>query len=192
MLQYRPHNHKNKGLVLLPILILMLILSLFGLHALTGAGLAIKSQTEDWDSSHLRSTATAILRSVENKLSIDTADCFIQLTNPNLLTKQPLSWWQSNSCNGHFKQIQYYYVIEHLGQDVCAMPSAYVENTGEAMAADYYRITLFSINPNHSNIILQSTIAKANRAMSLCDNRKMHTVVLGRQMQRELFRRMET
>lgn len=197
---------RQHGFVLISILILMLILSLFGLYALVSAGLSIKTQTDNWDEYNLRSTANAILKSIENKCGADTMHCYIHNTNPNFFTTQPLSFWQTQSCSGSFKHVRYYYVIENLGDDPCSMiiaKKAFMsssnagqmknsETVSNDTIAQYYRITLFSLIPHKAHILLQSTVAKAKKSENVvCGDQGGHLVAMGKQMQRELIRRVD-
>lgn len=179
-------KYSIKGFILFPILILMLIISLFGLYALTSAGLAIKMQSDAWDEDNLRAAANAILKNVEKKISIDSPNCFINISNPTLFTLRPLAWWQASACNGHFKHIHYYYVIENFGEDACAR----IENEND-LVAEYYRITLFSMIPHQAHVILQSTVVKGKKPDAVCIDQQKHVVTKGKQMQRELIRRVE-
>lgn len=209
------HNHSQlttqDGFLLLSILILILILSLFGLYALVSAGLSIKMQTDAWEENNLRSTANAILNSIEKKIDVENVNCFIHTGNPNFFTTRPLTWWETYSCTGIFKHIHYFYVIEDLGIDACAKtftprPGTVKQGHDQEQVhqppqdfenIQYYRITLLSLIPNRSNIILESTIAKIKKRACLenkiiCNDQKYHVVALGKQMQRELNRRVTT
>lgn len=176
----------SRGFILFPILILMVILSLFGLYALTSAGLAIKMQSDAWDEDNLRAVANVILKNIEKKVSMYSPNCFIHISNPAVFSRQPLNWWLAHACHGYFKNIHYYYVIENLGEDVCTR----IKNKPD-LIAKYQRITLFSKISNQAHVILQSTIAKAKKTDGICSDKQKHIVMMGKQMQRELIRRVE-
>lgn len=183
LLAVKKSRAQQQGFILLAVLVLILIFSMFGLYALTRASLSIKMQADAVEESTLKTTAQSILKGVEKKIKIDMPTCLIQTRNAALFAKYPHKWWENYACNGHFKHVHYFYVIEHLGDDNCAILND--------VSVEYFRITLLAHLSNKSQIILQSTIAKGKNSPGVCIGEKHH-LMLGRQMQRELFRRIKT
>lgn len=174
MLQRVTINSQH-GMILFLVLMMLQILSLFSWVALHAILLEKKSMQAELQNHDLHNISEVILAQIENQLAQLPVNCVISEVEPTVLVNKPLAWWQSaQTCAGNFQTFQYYYVIESLGNDACAV----VANT--SFSADYYRITLLV-----SNLFLQSTVIEASNRMIACADQS-HAVKQGRQSWREL------
>jgi len=105
----------------------------------------------------------------------------IPITPAIMLKHKSLQWWQINTCHANVNDIQYYFVVEELGEDECSIMDL------RKTTAQYYRITLSakSNELNGSRYILQSTIAQPSSSIANC-RIQPHLVKQGRQSFREI------
>jgi hypothetical protein len=120
------------------------------------------------------SQARAALSFALKELEVQLPNCMIEATSPFQLARMPKTWWQAHGC----VMGSYYYAIEFLGHDPCALVDKKENN--QLITADYYRITLYGKS------ILQSIEVKSSFAITACSG-KLHTILAGRQMLRELI-----
>ena len=180
MLHY--HN-KNNGVILLTVLIFMQILILLNWCVLERAWLSQKSSKNFMMQDKLQYSSKQILSEIELMLTTQTVGCMIPITNSIELVHKPLTWWQSAiTCSGNFQEFHYYYVVEPLIDDECAM----IDETG--ITASYLRITLLIVSNSYTpQLFLQSTSVKPSiKGMLYQCHRAQHRVQLGRQAWREL------
>lgn len=168
-----------QGFILFTVLMLMMVLSLFGLHFLDMALLEIKQNDSMLRKLQLTELSEQALSLAEKQ---DVKPCLIQSILPQILRDNPLSWWQSQAtCAGNFQLFKYYYVVESLGADPCA----YIEINSQKLTANYFRITLMGTQDD-AKMVLQSTIAQPILGSSLHCATESHAVFPGRQMWRDL------
>lgn len=167
-----------KGFVLLIMLVFLQVITLLGLVTLSTLEMASKACYLSWLQVQRVHTAKTILHHAEQVVP----SCLIPVTAPNYLSKKPLLWWQQYACAGHLNHLKYYYLVESLGVDSCAMIK-YKQN----YRADYYRLTVFPVEIHLDNmpLLLQSVVVKAAVVFNICHG-KLHTVTLGRQTWREI------
>jgi len=174
---------KQKGFVILIVLIFMQILILLGWYALENVLLLVKFSKNMVSHDALYHPAETILSQIELETISELPPCIIPFTESGRLTAKPLNWWQSSqTCSGNFRMFQYYYVVEPLVIDSCAV----IEHV-KARAA-YFRITLLlQSNTENARIFLQSTIIRPsmNVLLQQCEG-SLHMVQAGRQSWREL------
>lgn len=98
-------------------------------------------------------------------------------------TKQPFNWWQAHACYGRHTDISFYYCVENLGQDPCA-----VQADNRNIVANYFRYTVYVIVESaiNSKLIIQSTYAKPSELTSICKG-KSRLALFGRQMWLEVY-----
>lgn len=181
-MRFIPHH----GFVLLIVLIFLQIFSLMGVAAFLNAKMGFKIAREFEQKNTFFSSSKYILRLLAAKMTVDKIHCLIEIIPATEMATKPPFWWKQFSCGGQLSEIHYYYVVESLGQDPCAI----IENSAnnQKLIADYYRITLLSLSNKMKSvrILLQSTIAKASPSSLSCTN-NLHRVTIGQQMWREIF-----
>lgn len=156
--------NKNRGFILIIVLIFLQIFSLIGLFNISSLTQVLKSNSHLYQSYYLRHKSLAFLQELEREIK---PECLIPIIPAPLLAKKPASFWQVHACHANVDGIRYYYSMEWLGEDACA-------------EAAYYRITLKA-----GHYLLQSTLALALSESKVCEGRK-HVVKPGRQWLREL------
>lgn len=167
------------GIALITLLIFLQILMLLSLLIMQIIWLQTKESRLIWQRHTLKIIAEGGLAISERGLQRALPFCVIPITSIFDLQKKPLSWWQSSqTCAGIFQTLQYHYVIESLGEDVCSIVQAQPQ-----AVADYYRITLFA-KKNLLMVFLQSTVVVPKKGSKQCEG-KSHWVIQGRQMWRE-------
>jgi Tfp pilus assembly protein PilX len=171
------------GFSLVIVLIFLLIFSMMGLSALEMSVMETKMSRDSWHHDQLLHEAEQALLEVESKEIKQPYFCSIPVISSQTLLAKPLSWWQSLvSCAGNFPMVQYYYVIESLGEDPCA----YLDDPH--LSVDYFRVTLLGLQVNSgAKIYLQSTLVLPHSGDSAGCNLMSHHVSAGRQMWRILF-----
>lgn len=167
---------RQRGYVLLLVLVFMQIYVLLGMYGLESAILEFNANSRLWSRNQDTQFAKQIVNELANKEFKD--NCIISAGSR--VQKKPLEWWQLWGCSGNLSGFQYYYIIEVLGNDACALI-----DINQAISADYYRITLVSFSSYYSTLILQSIEVKPSNTQNLCMG-KTHIVAEGRQSWREL------
>ena len=179
----------SKGFVLFTVLIFLQLFSLISLQGITAISMNIKSCRDLWQRNRHRQEINHLLHRLEFHLlsEKERVACLISTTLPEELAQKPISWWQQFSCSGIFLEKRYYYVVEALGKDSCA---AIKYDTNHIVIAEYYRITLLFLQgqANDQVALFQSTVAKAGDEIASCY--PSHAVKPGRQMLREIERRI--
>lgn len=163
------------GIALIAVLVFMQIFSMLSWYFMENVLLEIKMARQVWQRQSLFHVAEYLLHQVE----AGSPNCLVPVTATEILSHEPLTWWQSaETCAGNFQKFQYYYVTEFLGNDPCAV-------IGHA-AADYYRITLLAMmKTGGSQVLLQGTMIKPNIPPVKCES-VSHQVRPGEQSWREL------
>lgn len=179
MLRY----HKQKGFIILIVLVFMQIFMLMNWYAIENILLVINFSKNDTLHDGLVENAKKLLAQAESFLITKVPSCVISFSNSSRLIVMPLSWWQAKSCSGKFQSFKYYYVVEPLSADSCA-----IVDQAKNMSAAYFRITLFfDSNNDESRLFLQSTLVRPNTTTLLepCKDLQ-HKVQVGRQSLHEL------
>jgi len=174
-----------RGFVLLTVLVFLQIFSLISLYSLTTVSAMMKSNDHLWQSDHTRLKSHAILQRLESTLTRDISACSIPLTPATVLAKKSLVWWQLHACHGKVNHIEYYYTIESLGNDPCAIIE--MRDGNPSMMATYYRMTLYALPYplKSAHFVLQTTVALSTAHMATCEQ-KVHLIKQGRQGFREI------
>lgn len=172
-------NNKS-GFVLFIVLIFLQIFSLISLYSLTMIESTMKSGNHLWQGYIFRQKSESFLHKLENSV-LQNKKCIIPVTAAIVLKNKTMQWWQLNTCHDNVNEIQYYFVVEALGEDDCSIMDL------QKTTAQYYRITLSAKSRQFdgSRYILQSTIAEPSSNIANCDI-KPHLVKQGRQSWREL------
>ncbi len=169
----------QKGFVLFMVIFFMQILMLLSWYSIESTMLLKKFSQHIFSHDQLYYQAEGILSDIEHSILFELPSCMIPFTESGQLTEKPLSFWQSPvTCSGSLQSTKYYYVVEALTIDPCAI----VENTKNSAA--YFRITLFLLGANNAKIFLQSTIVRSG-GYAQCKG-PQHVVQLGRQSMRGL------
>lgn len=169
------------GFVILIVLIFMQVLILLNWYGIKNILLLNRFSKNISVHDKLFENAQNSLKQVEANLILGMPDCVISFMEPSQIVSEPLSFWQAKSCSGNFQMFKYYYVVEPLPIDLCAIVDQ-VKNTSAA----YFRITLLLYSNNDdARIYLQSTFVKPNVLLTPCKTLQ-HNVQMGRQSWREL------
>jgi Tfp pilus assembly protein PilX len=174
---------KNKGFVLISILVLLSVLTMIGLFAMMQSVISQKSSRFEWQERTLFQIAQNILINIENNVLIELPDCLIEPLSQDEIVRKPLSWWETSSCAGNFHLFQYYYVVESRGMDACAKIDSL--NGNDERRADYFRITLRVSSKQDSTLFLQSTLVKPTITSIACHGTD-YDVSIGQQRWRVL------
>lgn len=182
-------KNKQKGIVLIVVMLFMQILTMLGLYSLNSSLLETKMSRQMWYRNLLVQHTEEMLIASEKEVIEKVPSCLVTPTSSQILKKQPKDWWQSGiACsilsNSEF---DFYYVVESLGEDNCA----YFDSQNKI--ADYYRLTLLGIDKRmDGSVMLQSTVARPvppgreKHIVSGCQE-GWRRVTIGRQMWREIF-----
>ncbi len=168
-----------KGFALISVLIFLEIFAVITMFCLHSASWELKLSEARFEKNNMSQAARTILQNAE--LLTENPACQIPMTSAYRLSQQPLTWWEMHSCAGNFNLFQYYYVVESLADDPCA-----VLNTGRT--AHYSRITLLTLlKADHKiKMLLQSSVITAGSVMPHCET-TVHAVKLGRQSSRAII-----
>ncbi len=173
--------YRNKGMILISVLIFLQVATFFILQAL-------RLSTIETKQSHLalqKLTATFLtvraLHKIEQQIINNSQMCRIPVTDLKTLLTRPLDWWQSfSTCGGYFENLEYYFVVEELGVDPCAIVHSYNHKV-----ANFLRITLIGIF-REIKIKMQSVIVLPIDAnLDVCKG-ILHPVISGRQHWHEI------
>lgn len=174
------------GIVLLTVLLFMQIIVFLGLYAMQTSLILHKISQQDESNLTIKNAVETILHQVETDVLINMPLCQIPITSADELMVKSFAWWQSSvTCSGNFSSLQYYYVVEFLSEDPCALSKQSVLDSFEEVSSAYYRITLFVITNNRLGIKVQSTVIKTVNSQQTCKG-LFHAVVVGRQQWHEL------
>ena len=165
------NRRKQQGLALASMLLLLLVFATLSLTTLESNIIELKSAAAFQRKFVLVNAGQRQLQLAGSHLS---AGCLIPAVATQRLINQPLSSWRQISCAGNFQTFLYYYVIEQLGNDVCA-------RIGDGIAS-YYRYTLLIEDTAQDGIkaILQSIIIKPVLTKQRCHGNE-HIAVAGQQ-----------
>jgi hypothetical protein len=178
------NTKSSGGFTLISILIFFQLFSLFSLYGLMRASAIRKENNHIWQAYLLKLNAKNILSNLEKLDLLRLKKCSIPIKPTTLLTKKDLYWWKLNTCKGSKDKLIYYYAVESLGHDDCAIINLSQNNT---QIAHYYRITLFILSDKlmPAKYFMQSTIVLPENNTANCLH-KIHRVSQGRQMYREI------
>lgn len=169
---------KITGSALLSMLLFLQIFTLLGLYMAADSLLELKESATFWQKQTALLSAEYALRQVENQLLTQEPVCMLPNIAPITLAAQSLSWWQSSvTCHVSYRGARYFYVVESLDHDACALV-----NPVQKMSAHYYRVTLLGLPVK---LILQSTMVKEDYSAKICEG-NVHSVAMGRQRWTEL------
>lgn len=175
------HYPKQKGFIILIVLIFMQVFILLNWYAIESVLLLNKLSRNIVGQARQDDYAKKILLQIELSLISSIPNCVIPTIEESQLTAKPLSFWEAKSCSGIFNALKYYYVVELLSNDSCALV-----DQAKNLTATYFRITLLLDSNNHdARIFSQSTFIRPNASLNFCKGVK-HYVQLGRQSWREL------
>lgn len=178
-------RYNAQGYVLLFVLVFLQLFSCLGLYELMSAASLLK-ENDHWRAHEfMLYHAKLSLRQIEHDILDGYSTCTIASIPAADMARQSINWWKGHACVREADEMVLYYVVEKLGDDECAI----IENktNNQTIIASYYRITLLAayFAFGYAKVILQSTLAiPAVDHLSCAGN--LHTVVVGRQMMREL------
>lgn len=163
-------NKSQSGWILLIVLLFLQIISLLGFYIVQTSLFAHKVSGSQWRKQELFMHAEQLLYDLAENFSVY---CIVPQISSNELLMKPLSWWQStNTCAGSLEHNDYYYIVEFLGEDVCAS-----EMEDQTNVAHYFRITLLMLDKkNDIRERLQITSIKLDNASYACRGPQRHIV----------------
>lgn len=177
----------RKGYVLLIVLVFLQIFSLVALFALTQAAQLLRRENARWQSDEYARQANKWMARVIAGGAIDSGACAIPITPVSILANRPVSWWRVNTCSANLSKISYYYAIESIGSDACAIIWHSPEN--QTQVAYYYRVSIL-MEPGdgvaRANWLIQDTVIKPVDREKECDQ-ETHVVYAGQQARRTLY-----
>lgn len=174
---------KSRGFVLFIVLLFLQLFSMMCLYSLTSVTAMLHTVRDNWDEALHKNTIMRMLNKIESLIPMESR-CILQEPSEGELFEKPLEWWQQHACADVLDGFLYYYVLEVLGSNACAIVEKYDNN--QVLTAKYYRITLLSaVDLYH---LVQSTFVVGVGQSEICLSTE-HQVKVGRQMQRELLRR---
>lgn len=174
----------NQGFVLFSMLLFLQIFSMLELHSYTALVLMQKLNEKGVQYTQMYSYANYLLPSLQSQILSSDHLCLVPPMTVKELMRKRLLWWQQFGCDGNFDNFKYYYVIEALGVDSCALIS---NADGLDLVADYYRLSLLLVSQvnNQAKILFQTTFVKKCGRTEQCADIS-HRVLEGQQMWREL------
>lgn len=174
---------KQHGYVLFVVLIFLQIFILSGLYYLGSALNMLRSARYYLQQELMFAVANQRLRELENLLP---TNCLFSLTAATKLGSASQAWWEKEGCVGDSAGFRYYYVIESLGLNGCALIKNI--NNNQLLAAKYSRVTLamFAPAPSYAKIVIQSTVVSGSNHPANCDE-SVYQMNAGRQMWRQLL-----
>lgn len=181
ILKIKNQQHQQ-GIVMIMLLLLLQMISLISLYTLKSTLLQTKLSQAFWFDHRDELWMKQALHLAEEDLLANNTTCFTDnLSTVEILSKS-LDWWQSiESCTGNLQAFQYYYRVEFLQHDPCAV----IDEGESQLTASYFRITLLGISDTKK--ILQSVVIKPNSEKTPLEcNHLSHNVSAGRQMWRKL------
>ena len=97
--------------------------------------------------------------------------CLIKVTDQSWLVHQRKTWWQTHACVKKIKDQEYYYVVESLEKNVCAL-----DDREKSLVVNYYRVTLniFHDDDSRSSLTLQHVYAMPASQIKECLSQKLH------------------
>ena len=171
----------SQGWIFLIVLFFLHLFSFMSLYSLTILSLTFKMNHHIWQQQMELMDANHILSHLESRLLVEDAHCVLPFIPSREVQKKSISWWKQSTCHDNLGGSEYFYFIEHVGNDACGLIEKL--NGNQVMAADYYRITLALFR--FKKILLQSTFAKSQR-VEFSGHDEVHKIIVGRQMWREL------
>lgn len=172
---------KPCGIVYLAMLVFIQIFFMIGMACLEGISNTLKIENKKIQYKNILYALPSILKEIEHFVGQENV---ISCTIPNIstvdLVKKPYTWWEVHACKRQYDQHIYFFVVENLDVDPCAIINNHI--------AEYQRITLLLIlnHDMNSRILEQTVITKPSNKTVDC-LAVVHSVRPGRQMQREIF-----
>lgn len=172
----------NGGYILIVILMFLQVATLLSLYAIQALWLENKLSHDHLQRMIIYMQVEHLASIIEQQLQETNSICIVQTMSSEELRTKPITWWENESCAGIFQSIQYYYVVEPLGEDPCA----HIRQTKES-TANYYRLTLLGLDKDSGDkLLLQSTFVKENPSAHSCEG-AVHQIDAGQQSLRTLF-----
>lgn len=175
---------KTQGFILLVVVIITHILCWLSLLNLNQASWIQKLNLSAWQYQINKAELDGIFNLCSKTLRYHVEECLLETSqsSENLKIK-PLVWWKQFACSGNSPRIRYYYVIELLDHDVCAI----VLTEQGQFSADFYRLTIMAlpVKPKEARYVVQGTIVVPSNQKLVCHS-EPHIVKPGLQMQRYL------
>lgn len=177
----------SSGFIFVTVLIFLNVFSLLSIYGLMQLSESLKKNARFMEYNRYYLECDKILKRLEAQRAQGIDGCTIPIMPATELSKQPISWWQLNTCSDNVSGIRYYYAVELLGDDACAWIKKAINNP--LVTVRYERITLYALVDKiaGAKYRIQSTIVIPNHSMVSSCNTKPHWVHEGRQMWRELY-----
>lgn len=172
------HCNNQHGYILFIILIFLQIFSLLSLNGLTNSIMSFKTNYFVWEKIKNLRAAKEVIQQFAEFTTIPPT-CFIPQLSSNELAGKSLRWWHKNGC----RLANYYYVIEQLGVNSCAL----IDENNESKASIFYRFSFLTLNSElvFDKRTLQGVIAFPFTTSDSCTE-KTYLIKRGVQMIREI------
>ncbi len=157
---------KNKGFILVSVLLLMQLLAILSCYALADSAAAL--QTSRLVLAHTLDfiAVEAALGETEITLLQGEVACQISPISWTDLLQQPSAFWQTQACHAHQGTLHYDYIVETLALDPCLQ---LFTADGQWQAAKLLRLTLRAApSAQRAALFLQSTVATIGMTAEAC------------------------
>ncbi len=148
----------ERGYILITLLILLMILSYFGIGALNMALIEKRISYNQRDSEKLFYSVEIALQKAETKLMLNnfSPSCLLTFNSTNDYPEYPYSWWLNQThCQSILDSMTTQYIAEHLATEPCAQ----IANS-QRIGVDHYRVTAWASgtldSSNMENIVKDS------------------------------------
>jgi|WetSurMetagenome_2_1015567.scaffolds.fasta_scaffold381318_2 hypothetical protein len=165
------------------VLVFLQLFSLSSLYVMLHAANAVKRSHHHWLRDRYLQLGHVILRDIERGFLERYSTCSIPASLAESFIKKPVSWWKQQACSDKVGEVDYYYVVENLGQHPCHV----IISGNHDWVASYHRVTLLMLpdKMRGAKILLQTTFVTSTGELSACTD-KRYRVFAGRQLLREL------
>ncbi len=174
------HKKNQAGFILFTAVLFMQIFALTAIAQLLLTKMNLKISNDNWQQRQNFDYSYHLLNYIENYLQ-NHNNCFIPHISPINLFKKNSAWWQQYACHGTLSTTSYYFAVEFLGDNPCAL----LKNSQQT--ANFYRLTLLTTNSKFPSgkILISSIFIKPSMSKEECTE-SVYQVNIGRQSWRQL------
>jgi hypothetical protein len=162
---YQAFGRKNKGIVLITVLILLQLLTLAGWYGLAMSAEAAHNAHQLAENEEVLNAAeTVLLKAEKNLMAEDTTlQCFIATIALADLKKKSENFWHSDAvCQGMQAGMPWQFVVEFLAHDPC-LSLQKNKNSEKNTGADYYRLTVRMNEVKYLQAVLRKTAVTSEK-----------------------------
>lgn len=176
--------HKTAGGFVLPFILMMIqVIMLYGLSGVLLNQVLIKEKSDVMITRRDDQVMASILASIEQTIELDHLSCQMPLRSWRESKRYPIGWWRENGCEIVNKNKLYYFFVEVMGDDPCAL----INGKDVNIVASYYRVSIAALSDllNGFAPLVQATLVLPVKRLKACDL-YLHSVDAGQQMIRRL------